>query len=161
MRRLHAARHNRFAAAIEYSARKVAGIWTHIRRALQRTAKVSRHAAHLFEDRSGYLVAVALLLFTCQPAVGLDPQRPLSQCLRRIWQVQQGLPQATIFSICQSKDGYIWLGTRTGLVRFDGLRFTSIHERGGVSLENVWVQDLCVDDSQQFGSVDRHRWVRV
>jgi signal transduction histidine kinase/ligand-binding sensor domain-containing protein len=93
------------------------------------------------------LSALVALVFFSSRAEALDPERPLSQCLRRIWQVQQGLPQATIFSICQSQDGFIWLGTRTGLVRFDGLRFTMIHDRGGVSLENVWIQDLCVDSA--------------
>src|SRR6267154_1325718 len=76
------------------------------------------------------LSALVVLTFSSPRTQALDPQRPLSQCLRRIWQVQQGLPQATIFSICQTQDGFIWLGTRTGLVRFDGLRFTSIYDRG-------------------------------
>jgi ligand-binding sensor domain-containing protein/signal transduction histidine kinase len=78
-------------------------------------------------------------------AHALDPDRRLTQCLRRIWQVQQGLPQATICCIRQTADGYLWLGTQTGLVRFDGVRFTSIRSRGGVSLENLWIRDLCQD----------------
>ena len=44
--------------------------------------------------------------------------------MHRIWQSPQGLPPATIRSIIQSKDGYLWLGTDRGLVRFDGVRFT-------------------------------------
>lgn len=41
----------------------------------------------------------------------------------RDWQSEDGLPNNTIFALCQTPDGYLWLGTRTGLVRFDGIRF--------------------------------------
>ncbi len=86
------------------------------------------------------------MLLSCSgPASALDPNRTLTQSLQRIWQVQQGLPQATIYSIRQTRDGYLWLGTQTGLVRFDGVRFTSINRVGGESLDNLWVQALCED----------------
>ncbi|MDB6111652.1 MAG: Histidine kinase [Pedosphaera sp.] len=39
------------------------------------------------------------------------------------WQVDQGLPQSSVTSIVQTRDGYLWLGTFAGLVRFDGVRF--------------------------------------
>jgi ligand-binding sensor domain-containing protein/signal transduction histidine kinase len=41
----------------------------------------------------------------------------------RIWRVQDGLPQNRILAISQTADGYLWIGTSGGLVRFDGLRF--------------------------------------
>lgn len=41
----------------------------------------------------------------------------------RDWQSEDGLPNNTIFGLAQTPDGYLWLGTRTGLVRFDGIRF--------------------------------------
>jgi len=78
-------------------------------------------------------------------ANALDPNRTLSQALLRKWQVQQGLPQATILSIRQTSDHYLWLGTPSGLFRFDGVRFLTISDVGGISLENLWVQDLCED----------------
>jgi ligand-binding sensor domain-containing protein/signal transduction histidine kinase len=43
---------------------------------------------------------------------------------RRIWRVQDGLPQNRIQSITQTPDGYLWIGTSGGLVRFDGVRFS-------------------------------------
>ncbi len=79
------------------------------------------------------------------PALSLDPSRSLTQYIHRIQQMQQGLPQATIFSILQSHDGYLWLGTQRGLVRFDGLRFTPFSGGDGVSLENSWVRSLLED----------------
>jgi ligand-binding sensor domain-containing protein len=40
------------------------------------------------------------------------------------WTIDNGLPQNSVYSILQTADGYIWLTTLDGLVRFDGVRFT-------------------------------------
>src|SRR5262245_12138639 len=40
------------------------------------------------------------------------------------WTTETGLPQNTVYDIHQTRDGYIWLTTFDGLVRFDGVRFT-------------------------------------
>jgi signal transduction histidine kinase/ligand-binding sensor domain-containing protein len=37
------------------------------------------------------------------------------------WDADRGLPEDTVFSITQTRDGYLWLGTLDGLVRFDGI----------------------------------------
>ncbi len=39
------------------------------------------------------------------------------------WSVEEGLPQASVHSIFQSKDGYVWLATEAGIARFDGIAF--------------------------------------
>ena len=59
--------------------------------------------------------------------------------------MQQGLPEATIYSIGQTTDGFLWLGTQRGVVRFDGVRFTPLPDSGGVSMENLWVRDVLPD----------------
>src|SRR5581483_11056237 len=41
-----------------------------------------------------------------------------------VWGNEEGLPQSSVVSIIQSRDGYLWLGTLNGLVRFDGNQFT-------------------------------------
>lgn len=41
------------------------------------------------------------------------------------WTVNNGLPQNTVASVIQTSDGFLWLGTNGGLVRFDGVRFQS------------------------------------
>lgn len=46
----------------------------------------------------------------------------------RQWTVEQGLPDDRIHCLLQARDGYIWIGTRNGLVRFDGRRF-SLYDR--------------------------------
>ncbi|MDB5391843.1 MAG: putative two-component system sensor kinase [Planctomycetaceae bacterium] len=76
--------------------------------------------------------------------------RPLTQAWLRIWQVQNGLPRASIFAIRQSSDGYIWLGTQNGLYRFDGVRFATIDDTKGFSLKNVWIDDLVEDQEQNL-----------
>ncbi len=43
---------------------------------------------------------------------------------QRIWTVADGLPQATVTSFAQTPDGYLWLGTDSGLARFNGATFT-------------------------------------
>jgi ligand-binding sensor domain-containing protein/signal transduction histidine kinase len=40
------------------------------------------------------------------------------------WQLDEGLPQNTVSTIVHTRDGYLWLGTYGGVVRFDGVRFT-------------------------------------
>ena len=44
------------------------------------------------------------------------------------WTVEDGLPQSSVISIAQTRDGYLWLGTGSGLARFDGLHFRTYEE---------------------------------
>src|SRR3984885_12798886 len=90
-------------------------------------------------------VGIAFAALAAIPASALDPSRRLTQYLQRIWQTRQGLPQSTIFAIHQSRDGYLWLGTGDGLVRFDGVRFTSPEELDGLALPKMSVRQLAED----------------
>lgn len=49
----------------------------------------------------------------------------------RVWQTDDGLPDNTVLGLVQGADGYLWIGTPSGLVRFDGIRFE------GFSLTNL------------------------
>jgi len=40
-----------------------------------------------------------------------------------VWEASAGLPQNSVQTMVQTRDGYVWLGTEEGLVRFDGERF--------------------------------------
>src|SRR3954447_4733712 len=100
--------------------------------------------SHKFWRRAAF--AGAAMVCLAQSVLALDPSRALTQSIHRIWQTQQGLPQGTIYSVYQTKDRYLWLGTKTGLVRFDGVQCTVIRELGGTSVENVWVRQLGQDD---------------
>src|SRR5262249_568039 len=45
------------------------------------------------------------------------------------WRQPQGLPQNSVLAILQTRDGYLWIGTKGGVARFDGVRFTTFDDR--------------------------------
>ena len=55
-------------------------------------------------------------------ALALDSRRALTQYQRRSWGQENGLPCNNVLCVTQGSDGYLWLGTEEGLVRFDGVR---------------------------------------
>ena len=69
-----------------------------------------------------------LLLALCSSAIlqALDPGRHIDQYGHDVWTSQHGLPGQAVYQILQSPDGYLWLRTSAGLVRFDGVRFVSM-----------------------------------
>src|SRR5712671_3289821 len=44
----------------------------------------------------------------------------------RVWQMEDGLPHNIVQAIAQTRDGYLWIGTREGLARFDGIHFQTV-----------------------------------
>src|SRR6478736_4644193 len=58
----------------------------------------------------------------------------------RVWQMEDGLPHNIVQAIAQSADGYLWIGTREGLARFDGFRF----ERIDTSFERKYPSIHCL-----------------
>src|SRR5215204_6318626 len=54
----------------------------------------------------------------------------------RSWQTDDGLPNNTVGALAQTPDGYLWLGTPSGLVRFDGIRFEDFSPTNFVSPPN-------------------------
>lgn len=55
---------------------------------------------------------------------GVSRAEDLAGYTRRVWQVSDGLPEQTVQAFAQTPDGYLWIGTTGGLVRFDGDAFT-------------------------------------
>ncbi|PWT83471.1 MAG: hypothetical protein C5B57_06765 [Blastocatellia bacterium] len=78
--------------------------------------------------------AVLLLGSLPTSAQAADPMRPLSQYAHTAWRVQDGSLGGPPTAIAQTADGYLWIGTSTGLVRFDGVRFVPWTSRGTVPL---------------------------
>ncbi len=50
----------------------------------------------------------------------------ISRWFAKSWQTDDGLPNNTVLDLAQTPDGFIWLGTPTGLARFDGVKFQRI-----------------------------------
>ncbi|MGA7617151.1 MAG: diguanylate cyclase [Thermoanaerobaculia bacterium] len=88
------------------------------------------------------LVLVSLLSCAA-PAVALDPSRRIDLYALDVW--REGLPQYTVQAIDQGPQGYLWLGTFEGLVRFDGIRFDVFDETTVPSIENWQVRAICHD----------------
>src|SRR6266446_9143515 len=69
----------------------------------------------------GILVACMLLAW-CPSAFGLNPALDVSQYAHTSWRIRDGFFKGQITSIAQTPDGYLWLGTEFGLLRFDGVK---------------------------------------
>jgi signal transduction histidine kinase/ligand-binding sensor domain-containing protein/FixJ family two-component response regulator len=72
----------------------------------------------------GNVFFLLLLAGPTRLALSLDPVKHIGQYGHDAWTSQQGLPGQAVDQILQSSDGYLWLKTAAGLVRFDGVRFT-------------------------------------
>jgi ligand-binding sensor domain-containing protein/signal transduction histidine kinase len=80
----------------------------------------------------------------------------------RIWQTDDGLPQNSVWAIAQTSDGYLWVGTKEGLARFDGLRFTTLEEKAAPELKHGWITALCAcRDGSLWIAVDGYGVVRL
>src|SRR3984957_15563658 len=75
--------------------------------------------------RTGLVNGIVLLCLV-SAALGLDPNRRISQYVHDKWGEEKGFLGGRIYAIRQSSDGYLWIGTERGLVRFDGFNFTLI-----------------------------------
>lgn len=72
-----------------------------------------------------------VLMARAQAANGADApvQQGLGNYTTRVWRTEDGLPQQTVQAVAQTQDGFLWIGTTGGLLRFDGSRFVTF-ERG-------------------------------
>jgi ligand-binding sensor domain-containing protein/signal transduction histidine kinase len=96
----------------------------------------------------GALLWLAVLL--CLPvrsARALDPNKTLTQYAHRIWGEEEGLLQPTIYSILQTRDGFLWLGTQDSLVRFDGIHFRELDNASDAGLSRSLVRALLEDSA--------------
>jgi ligand-binding sensor domain-containing protein/signal transduction histidine kinase len=68
------------------------------------------------------IAGLAALSFVVS-ASAVDPNRAVSQYLYNSWGIEKGWPGGSITAVAQTSDGYLWIGTDKGLVRFDGFNF--------------------------------------
>ena len=86
------------------------------------------------------LISGLVLLAAGGTAFGLSPETEYS---RRIWRSGDGLPQNKIQAISQTADGYLWIGTSGGLVRFDGVRFVVFDRSTTPAMGDDSILSLC------------------
>jgi len=65
-------------------------------------------------------LVLVVLLFSARRSAGEQPKWVL-----HVWQLNEGLPNNMVTGVEQTPDGYLWVSTRLGIVRFDGVRFES------------------------------------
>src|SRR4051812_435687 len=76
----------------------------------------------------------------CDRALALEGD--LGQLSRRAWQTETGLPQNTVHSVAQTRDGYVWVATEEGLARFDGAGFRVFDKQNTPELRSNDVRAL-------------------
>ncbi|MFO1475202.1 MAG: two-component regulator propeller domain-containing protein [Verrucomicrobiota bacterium] len=74
--------------------------------------------------------------------VAAHPAPAAPNYIVRAWHAEEGLPQNAVTAVIQSRDGYLWLGTYTGLVRFDGNRFVIFDDNNTPALKNNRITSL-------------------
>lgn len=104
----------------------------------------SRHRSKpkaFYPDAPG-LAALFFLLVSL-----ISPNSAQAQYRFDAWTTEHGLPQNSVLAIAQTPDGYLWLATFNGLVRFDGVRFTVFDKYNTPSMPSSRLADLYVDAS--------------
>src|SRR6267154_5650698 len=71
------------------------------------------------------LVLAYMLLACCPCAFALDPALDVSQYAHTVWKIRDGFFKGQTTSVAQTPDGYLWLATEFGLLRFDGVKNVS------------------------------------
>jgi diguanylate cyclase (GGDEF)-like protein len=88
------------------------------------------------------LLALGLTLSGRVRGAEAQPDIPLSAMLHESWQPEDGLPQSAIASLLLSSDGYLWMGTQLGLVRFNGADFHLLDRHSSPGMSTSVVTDL-------------------
>ena len=91
------------------------------------------------------LLTAFALLWAASSARGLGKQRRLSEFGQQTWQSDSGLPQSTVHAVLQTRDGFLWIGTEAGLVRFDGVSFRVYDAENTPQLHSEIISDLKED----------------
>jgi len=98
------------------------------------------------------LLAASLIRFFCAAlcwvllalqAQASSSSKPLSEYTHTVWTHKDGIPSAFIYALVQTTDGYLWLATTDGLVRFDGVRFVHWRPKTGHTELLGVVRSLC------------------
>lgn len=80
---------------------------------------------------------LTLLLVLVRAACALNPSQEISQYGHTVWRIQDGVFPGAPQAIAQTPDGYLWIGTKAGLVRFDGVRFVRLSPPEGANVVSI------------------------
>ena len=71
-----------------------------------------------------------------------------------VWNVEAGFPGGYVYSIAQTNDGYVWIGTSKGMLRFGGVKFLPVHQAGANADSKRAILGTLVDASNQLWATD-------
>jgi signal transduction histidine kinase/ligand-binding sensor domain-containing protein/ActR/RegA family two-component response regulator len=95
---------------------------------------------------AGHLRLVLAALVASLVTAQTQPENvPLTQYVRKSFQADAGLSESSVMSIAQTSNGFFWLGTETGLFRFDGLAFSRFDKRNTPALQTNTITALLSD----------------
>src|SRR5262249_25540784 len=78
----------------------------------------------------------------CPGVLALDPELDISQYAHTSWKIRDGFAAGRLTAIAQTPDGYLWVGTEFGLVRFDGVRPVQWQPPAGEALPDNYIRSL-------------------
>lgn len=99
-----------------------------------------------------FSLSVLLLFLAASPLLAVDPNRHISQYAHTAWRIQDGVFKGAPWAVTQTSDGYIWIGTKSGLLHFDGVRFVPWTPPDGTQLPSPEVYAL-------LGARDGSLWI--
>jgi signal transduction histidine kinase/ligand-binding sensor domain-containing protein len=79
------------------------------------------------------------------PTYYLNPNKKLTQYNTHSWTTENGLPTSSLLSTCQTSDGYLWISSYDGLIRFDGHEFKVFNKRNTEVFESNTIRKLAED----------------
>ena len=88
------------------------------------------------------IFSVTILLAWCACSFALDPSLHISQYGHTSWKIRDEFVKGVITSLTQTPDGYVWLGTESGLFHFDGVRVVQWEPPGGQQLPGTLITTL-------------------
>lgn len=110
-----------------------------------------KYARRAGSSLRGRLAILPLLVLVCAlRCLALDPHQALNHYGYQSWQTDSGLPQNTVHAVLQTSDGYLWIGTEAGLVRFDSTQFETFTRNDTPQLGSNLIYSLMQD---RFGAL--------
>jgi ligand-binding sensor domain-containing protein len=79
---------------------------------------------HVRATRVAFAIGFALLASMAIRLPAADLRNVLTDYTITSWSQREGLPAGNVWALAQDHDGYLWVGSDGGLMRFDGVRFT-------------------------------------
>ncbi|MHC1702443.1 MAG: two-component regulator propeller domain-containing protein [Tenuifilaceae bacterium] len=94
-----------------------------------------------------FLQLLTILSYSQNNSCFLDPNKKITQYICKNWTMENGLPTNSLVHICQTKDGYLWISSYSGLTRFDGINFKVFNKKNTDIFESDGIRELAEDNN--------------